>query len=45
MCVRLSQLAIRQRVVVVVKLCDVAAEVLSDCELASWMDSFIAIGT
>ncbi len=42
--VRLSQLAICQRVVVIVKLCDIAAEILSDRELASWMDSFIAGG-
>ncbi len=44
MCVWLSQLAIRQRVVVIVKLCDIAAKVLSDRELATWMDSFIAVG-
>ena len=43
MSVRLHVLAISQSVVSVVKLGDVAAKVLSNDKLASWMDLLIAI--
>jgi len=43
--VRLRQLTIRQRIIAVIKLCNVATKVLDDSELTSWVNLLVTICT
>ena len=40
-CVRLRQRPIRQRVVAIVKLCNIASKVFHDCELSTWVNLLV----